>query len=184
MVQKLFPYRLNREVQQKPPPPPTPPPKPIRATPTPSEWYYKDIQPTTTTPRVTYQEQKSQGSASFNNDDVPTVPNILKFYLTDATQYPKTFSSDDDDDRPYSNYQQGFTSFNSGRKEQEEHRQPPPPQQQQDYADEIAYDIGSPVVFYNDTEGFFPEFVSNTVSDFSSSAGEDGKHRSSHKLYD
>ena len=129
-----MPNRLNRDVPKPsehkpppPPPPPTPPPKPEDASPTPSGYYYKEIVQTTPS---TY--------------DIPTVPNILKFYSSDATGYQGESSGPE--------YYQEFSYRPSGYEEN---------------ADEG----------YSDAD-FFPSFVTNTVSDFSSPAGEDGRYPS------
>ena len=154
----LFYRRLNRDTpksqqQSSVPPPPTPPPKPSRYTPTPSEFYYKDIVETTLAPFIYRPIEVTEQPSSSEN--IPTVPNILKFYLSDASDYQHQSN-----ERPV--YQESFYRPTNDEEPSEK-----------DDEEEQTYDFEQGSKFYNNTE-FFPQFVTNTVAEFSNPAGEDG----------
>ena len=129
------------------PPPPTPPSKPSRPSPTASDFYYKDIETTTAPPVYTRTTTEAADENPYPSpDSFPTVPNILKFYSSDATKPSEPF----------------YRPAEEVENEVEEE------------ASNYGFEDGSQ--FFNDSE-VFPQFIKNTVVEFSNPSGEDGKKR-------
>ena len=146
-IKILFrPYRESNV-----PPPPTPPSKPSRPAPTASDFYYKDVVETTPAPaaytRTTTTESSDKPYASSEN--FPTVPNILKFYHSEASSPSEPF---------YRPVEEVSNEVEEG-------------------ASNYGFEDGSQ--FFNDSE-IFPQFIKNTVVEFSSPDGEDGKQSQFH----
>ena len=112
--------------------------------PTASAFYYKDIAETT---------PSSAPSEYAFSDNVPTVPNILKFHHSDAS----SANQNENNDRP--TYQ--HTRYRPSQEEPEETNE----------IKEYINNEGSK--FFNNSE-IFPQFIKNTVVEFSNPAGEDG----------
>ena len=159
----LYLWRPYREtVKSQPhttvPPPPTRPPKPVR--PTASDFYYKDISETTPSSvvytKTTTKAPEKQSEYAFS-DNLGTVPNILKFYHSDASA-----NQNENSDRP--TYQQ--TLYRPSQEETEE-----PNDIEEETPNYSFENEGSK--FFNNSE-IFPQFIKNTVVEFSNPAGEDG----------
>ena len=134
------------------PDPPTPPPKPVQ--PTASDFYYKDIDDTTPSTTVytrTTTKASEKPSEYESSEDVPTVPNILKFYHSDAsdspTFEPAFYSPSQEENEESNEIEEGAPNYNF---ENEGSR------------------------FFNNSE-IFPQFIQNTVNEFANPSGEDGK---------
>ena len=83
------PYRET--VKSTVPPPPTPPSKPNRPAPTASDFYYKDIVETPPAPAVYTRTTEASDEPYASSENFPTVPNILKFYHSEATNPSEPF---------------------------------------------------------------------------------------------
>ena len=139
------PYRET--VKGNVPPPPTPPSKPSRPAPTASDFYYKDIVETTPAPAV----------------------------------YTRTTTTEAPEEKPYGFSQNFPTVPNILKFHSSEATKPSEPfyrpveevtNEVEKDAPNYGYEDGSQ--FFNDSE-IFPQFIQNTVVEFSSPNGEDGK---------
>ena len=129
--------------------------------PTASDFYYKDIGETTPSSvvytRTTTKASEKPSEYAFS-ENLPTVPNILKFYHSDASRA----NQNENNDRPA--YQQTLYRPSLEEPEESNEIEEEPPT----YSFENE---GSK--FFNNSE-IFPQFIKNTVVEFSNPAGEDG----------